>query len=75
MGLLTCVIVVTGETTAAVISNEVARIIVDTLWHKYVSSLLPTTVQEMETLQGLANFFYMFAAIGMLAQKNFQYKI
>lgn len=52
-----------GETTAANITNEVSRVIVNKLWSSHVAAYLPCTREQMEVTQQYMEFPYAFAAI------------
>ena len=60
---ITCLLFI-GETTAAVICNDVSKIIVEELWDSKVISKLPRTSNKMEALQRLSSFPFAFAAVG-----------
>ena len=60
---ITCLLFI-GETTAAVIRNDVSKIIVEELWDSKVISKLPRTSNEIEALQRLSSFPFAFTAIG-----------
>lgn len=52
-----------GEATACTICNETSKIIVDKLWSEHVSKLMPTTAEELETMQNLVSFPFAFASV------------